>query len=117
MTLIYFRTDHRLYNLMLGSYTHLVKMSHMRSKRVFLLGHCRNCNAGNFAAEFCVVCTSRRPCPAATVASMTRPSYRQRAVYATHAGLKVSGHFNGVRSAAPSNRLTSPFTMQRQTLK
>ena len=48
---------------MLGSYTHLVKMSHMRSKRVFLLGHCRNCNAGNCAAEFCVVCTSRRPCP------------------------------------------------------
>ena len=48
---------------MRGSYIHLVNMSHIRSKRVFLLGHCRNCNAGNCTAEFCVVCTSRRPCP------------------------------------------------------
>ena len=35
----------------------------MRSKRVFLLGHCRNCNANNCATEFCTDCSTRRACP------------------------------------------------------
>jgi len=48
---------------MLSSYAHLVVISNMRSKRVFLLGRCRNCNADNCAAQYCFVCTSRRPYP------------------------------------------------------